>query len=97
MNESWSFVIIVMPSYLARTSVVPQNGTAPTAATAAKITHRMLKDSPVCGEVLPESGLTFGFVLPFSGLVTLLAANAVADRANTSTSIKRMATKCFIV
>ena len=29
--------------------------------------HRMLKDSPVCGEVLPESGLTFGFVLPFSG------------------------------
>ena len=97
MNESWSFVIIVMPSDLARTSFLPQNSTAPTAATAAKITHRMLKDSPVCGEVLPESGLTFGFVLPFSGLVTLLAANAVADSANTSTSIKRMATKRFIV
>ena len=42
-------------------------------------------------------GLTFGFVLPFSGLVTLLAANAVADSANTSTSIRRMATKRFIV
>ena len=38
-----------------------------------------------------------GFVLPFSGLVTLLAANAVADSANTSTSIRRMATKRFIV
>ena len=25
MNESWSFVIIVMPSYLARTSFLPQN------------------------------------------------------------------------
>ena len=33
----------------------------------------------------------------FTGLVTLLAANAVADSANTRTSIKRMATKRFIV
>lgn len=47
---------------------------------AARITHRMLKDSPVCGEVLPLSGVTFASVLPFSGLVTLPAANAVADR-----------------
>lgn len=52
---------------LGANQLLPQNSTAPTAATAARITHRMLKDSPVCGEVLPESGLTFGFVLPFSG------------------------------